>query len=63
MVLTISDYSSGKTTVIIDFPVESSAEAFVSEFYGVDNVEWMLYPSINLEIVELEQLWKKHKMI
>ena len=50
MILTILDYSRGKTTIITDFPKGDNAEEFVSSFYGLDNTEYMLTENLALEI-------------
>jgi hypothetical protein len=56
MVLTVLDYSRGKTTVITDFPKGRDAEEFVSAFFGLDNVEYMLTVGLSLEIATENEL-------
>lgn len=56
VVLSILDYQSGKTTIITDFPPCMNAEEFVSNYYGLDNVEWMTTFEQNIEISTLDNI-------
>lgn len=49
MYLSILDYRDGKTIISL-IPDNIDAEQYVSDLYGLENVEWMVTDTLNLDI-------------
>jgi len=49
MYLSILDYRDGKVIISL-IPDHYDAEEYVSDVYGLDNVEWMVTETLNLDI-------------
>lgn len=54
MYLSVLDYSTGRV-VITQIPDQIDAEQYVSDMFGLDNVEYMTSHKLDLQVINVEE--------